>query len=282
MITAKIIADSLNADTGSRLTTFLVRFHRFILPEVLTHRVFSRNTSSSRAIPVAKKIALIAECLASPVSFGLAAKPMYSVEENDKGIYIKEFNDTFAPIDAWRLAAESAVEFATAFSNSDYHKQVVNRIIEPYTWTDMVISSTEWDNFFKLRISSDAQPEIQELAVKMKLALLESTPVELQEGEWHLPFVTDSERNEFSLNQQKQLSVVRCARVSYKTKLDEDYDYSKDLQLFTLLRDSGHFSPFEHVAELSHFDNEEYLTNFKGFVQYRSYVEEALNYENNN
>lgn len=272
MTTARIIKDSISQETGTRLTTMLVRFHRFILPEVNTHRVFSRNTSSSRAKSIESVIKQVLEDPAIPVSFGKNARTMFSTEENDALVYMSEFNDTFGPATAWVQAARKAAEVAEEFSKAGYHKQVVNRLLEPFVWTDMIISSTEWDNFFNLRTAPDAQPEIKLLAEKMKEALVNSTPNVLREGDWHLPFVSDED---YSLGVDvAKLSAVRCARVSYRTPKDDGYDVEKDLALFDTLHQGGHYSPLEHCAQVCNTKAHKELTsNFKDFAQLRRLVE---------
>ncbi len=271
MITAKIIKDSINPTTKSRLTTMLVRFHRFILPEVNTHRVFSRNVSSSRAQSIESRIRQVIEDPAIPVEFGANAKTMYATNLQDSIIELPDYLP-MEHVDAWRQVAYDAAKNAAAFHKSGYHKQIVNRILEPFVWTDMVVSSTEWDSFFKLRIAPDAQPEIRALAIAMKEALDASTPTVLYPSQWHLPFISDDEMIslDYSMDELKEMSVVRCARVSYRTPKDTGYDAEKDKALFKQLKEGGHLSPFEHVATPSFSSTK---GNFYGFAQFRQELE---------
>ena len=103
-----------------------------------------------------------------------------------------------------------------SFNEVGYHKQIVNRLTEPFQFIKVVVTATEWDNFFKLRLHEDAQPEIHELARCMLEAMEKSEPTYLEEDEWHLPYILDGERIQVPLEAQKRASVGRCARVSYQ------------------------------------------------------------------
>ena len=289
MITATVLADSLNEKTGDRLTTLSLRFHRFILPEFNTHRVFSRNAQSSRAIPVNKVIQTVIDDPAIPVHWGKNIPGMSANEELSAPVkleFVLPKGDSFDSVDlghlsskeAWLQARDAAVTVARAFSEAGYHKQIVNRLIEPFCWTTMVVSSTEWANFFEQRISDSAQPEIKELAIKIKEALDNSEPRALKLGEWHLPYILNEEKH-LPINVQKKISVARCARVSYKVfDTGVTSEVNKDVELHNRLRDELHLSPFEHVAELVNDENYFQRANFKGFIQYRSYIEEEMRF----
>jgi hypothetical protein len=160
------------------------------------------------------------------------------------------------------------------------HKQFVNRILEPFMWHTVVVSSTEWDNFMALRRHPDAQPEIRKVADLMDDAIALSEPRELGEEEWHLPFVLEEERI-LPFDILAKLAVARCARVSYETHDTGEIDHVKDIALHDSLRDSGHMSPFEHVARP--MTNEEYMENpwsgnFLGWHQYRKDMPYEDNY----
>jgi thymidylate synthase ThyX len=244
VIYARVIADSISP-TGSRLTTCEVRFHRFILPEVLTHRAFSRNTASNRAIPTSKLIQQVRENPAYPLEYGANQAGMQA------GVPFNASQTRTANI-VWRKASEDAADRAEALLAMGVHKQVVNRLLEPFLWTTQIISSTEagWTNFFDQRISPLAQPEIQDLAVCIQDAMGVSTPTKLGYGQWHTPYIRDDE--ECSLTAQgvcEKISAARCARVSYLTH-DGKRDVNKDLDLYQKLitADPPHWSPLEHVA----------------------------------
>lgn len=254
-ITATVIKDSLNVDYGSRLTTLAIRFPRCILPQVLTHRAFSRNTSSSRAIPTSK---LLNRDPWIPTKVGIN-KPGMSAEEYLEGATLDEFQDDIEYIYDW-------VNEEVKYIQDKYkvHKQTLNRYLEPWLMTTMLVSATEWDNFFALRLHHTTQPEMQELAQRIKEALDASTPKKMSAGEWHVPFEDNGDHRVLDI------AVGRCARVSYETH-DGIRDREKDIELCDKLKKEGHWSPFEHVA-CAHFA--EYGgANFRGWVQYRSIVE---------
>ena len=164
MIEAKIIADSINS-LGHRITTMQLKYPRFIHSEFLTHRVFSRNASSSRAIPVAKMIDQVWNDPAMPVHWGQNKSGMQAEQEIQHVMHAK---------DLWFQASKSAAELAQRMNEIGLHKQVVNRILEPFQWIHVVVTATEWDNFFELRNHPAAQPEIQELAQQMQAAMEQS------------------------------------------------------------------------------------------------------------
>lgn len=242
MIYAKVIADSISP-TGSRLTTVEAQHHRFILAEVNTHRAFSRNSASSRAIPTKKLIEQVRTNPAIPIEFG----------ENRPGMQafgpITRANEAQAQ---WLGAAECAVLYAENLASLNVHKQVVNRVLEPFMWHKVIITSTEagWNNFFEQRISPLAQPEIAALALKIRNEMSFSQATKLGYGAWHLPYVKGIERLYVDSDSDlRKVSAARCARVSYLTH-DGKRDIDKDLELYEKLvsADPPHWSPLEHVA----------------------------------
>lgn len=272
MTSAKIIADSWNGKT--RLTTVEAKFHRFILPEVLTHRVFSRNTSSSRAIPLKLQIERILEDPAYPIFWGKNQPGMSAYTQIDDVMLAEEL---------WIDSMNKAICIAAQLNEDcKLHKQLASRLIEPYMWTTMIISSTEWDNFFKLRHPGQdtinpqfpAQPEIQQLAIEIGKAMESSDPVFLKPGEWHLPYIDGDDRDNLSMNNQIKVSAGRCARVSYLTH-DGVRDAQKDLELADKLASNNHMSPLEHQARC--MGDDKFYANFRGFSQYRGFVERGLN-----
>jgi thymidylate synthase ThyX len=264
-IKATILADSISA-AGIRMLSLEIEYPRMILAELNTHRDKSRNSASSRAIPFNK---MLTQLTARPVRFGEANPGM-----QDKGVDFKaKVNYTDAdfgytvmnsldPENAWDAAKESAVRFSKAFFKAGYHKQVYNRLTEPFQMMKTVISGTEWGNFFWLRDDEFADPTIAELARCMREAKDASTPRLLQAGEWHLPYVStfvrfdgklvygdlvDGEVEEFSLEEAIKVSCARCAAVSYR---NEDYGLEKCLELYERLVGSNkkHASALEHCA----------------------------------
>lgn len=290
---AKIIEDSISAE-GKRLTTMQLTYPRFIHAEFMTHRVFSRNASSSRAIPVAKMIEQVRTNPAMPVHWG----------KNQPGMQAHEAftgKDAAACEKAWRVAASNAAGVAEAMNTFGLHKQVANRILEPFQWIHVIVTATEWENFFQLRVHPDAQPEIRVLAELMLMAMSTSTPKLLKEGEWHLPYITQDERNDsyFIAHPEKlcAISAARCARVSYLLHDGSVPDLKKDLALYDRLVGSVplHASPVEHQATPDKFveqysgntddqpDMAEYWDqpamhgNFVGWQQFRKTVELQFN-----
>lgn len=250
-ISATIVADSVSP-TGIRLTTFEFVFHRLILAEVNTHRMLSKNAASTRAVPIESVLNLISESPAMPIHWG----------ENQSGMSAKtELIGTrrSAAEGMWVAAARSAASFAKVLSDKigvNGHKQWVGRMIETYTMTKQVISGTSWENFFWLRYHPDAQPEFQELAKCAKQAMDLSTPVLLQSGEWHLPYIEVTDGQYFAsgelvdLDTAKTVSVSCCAQVSYR-RLDDTIEKAK--KIFSMLNigstvDPCHASPLEHIA----------------------------------
>ena len=240
MISAKVILDSIT-DEGVRITTLQLRFHRYILPEWNTHRVFSRNASSSRAIPFTKSLKNILNGIAYPVHWGQNMPGMQAKTEVKKKKLAKF---------VWKSAAYSAVAFAWTLNKLGLHKQVVNRLLEPFTYTDVIVTSTQWANFFELRNHSDADPSIHALASEIYRVYNESTPKKLSYGAWHLPYIRQEEIENINFTDEKliQMSVARCARVSYLTHDGKIPSIEKDLKLYNQLIVSRplHASPAEH------------------------------------
>lgn len=311
-ISAKIIADSIYA--GHRITTYELEYPRFIHAEFLTHRLFSRNAASSRAIPVKKQIELVKENPAMPIHWGMnepgmsaseecneyVATPFPWTDDNGREIWLV---DGLRRHEAWLEARDRAVEVAEAFANAGYHKQIVNRLIEPYAHIKVVLTSTEFDNFWWLRNHPDAQPEIHELARHMLIALAASTPVYLNPGDWHLPYYNDGywrmsnhDRVERELEEAIAVSASCCAQVSYR-RLDDSIEKALNIHKRLVESKPVHASPFEHQATpiaddpaslkwptgTTHVDHEGewWSANFRGWIQNRQLMDEhtCWNYE---
>ena len=260
---ARVLLDS-RAPSGARLTTLEVRYPRFIHSEMMTHRVFSRNAASSRAIPIKKMIAAVREEPALPIYWG----------RNQTGMSARE---TIAPEGEeraraeWQAALDDALRHAERLSATDIdlHKQLVNRLLEPFAWITVIITATEWSNFFTQRCHADAQPEIKHIAELMLAEYRASTPALVEMGHWHLPLIQADERA-LPDEQLCKLSVARCARVSYLTH-DGKRDRERDLELYERLLGggaNGHWSPFEHVATPAAGAGQ-VSANFIGWEQYR-------------
>ena len=259
-ISARVVADSINSK-GDRLTTLECRYPLFIHAQIMTHRAFSRNAASNRAIPVKKLIERTRKDMAIPTLFGANQPGMQAGEE------VSNFSRLLLS-GLWKLAGHTACNFAYLAQWLGLHKQHANRLMMPFQHIDVIISSTEWDNFFKLRLDSASQPEIQRLAQEIADELTVSTPVKLEEGEWHLPYIGIGDKD-LTLEDQKLVSAARCARVSYLNHDKTNPDRKKDLALAKSLAESGHWSPFEHVA----VEGETHTGNFKGWKQFRKILE---------
>lgn len=242
---ARVLCDSISPH-HVRLTTLEVTIPRLVLAEFNTHRMFSRNSASSRAIPVMNRIAAVIADPFIPESFGKNQKGMQAEEELD------ETNQELAR-DAWLIACGNAVKSASRLAGLDgvitggVHKQLANRVLEPFMWQTIIVSATEWENFFALRDNDQAQPEIRKPAQLMKQAMNDSVPVTLDYGQWHLPLIQPDEFGLYDIDTLIKVSIGRCARVSYLTH-DGRRDINADIELYDRLIKSGHMSPAEHVA----------------------------------
>ena len=299
-VSAKAIKDSISPD-GVRITTLELEYPRIIHSELMTHRVFSRNSASSRAIPVSKVIELVESNPAMPVHWG----------KNQAGMQAKEELDDLkkeAVRQLWLEAAKQAVSIAKVMADIGGHKQVVNRILEPFQHMKVVVTSTEWANWDWLRDHPDADPTIHALAKEMKRVRNESTPEELFYGEWHLPYVNSerskvyAERNYFdehgepiTLEQARMISASCCAQTSYR-KQDGSLEKAEDIFKKLVESEPCHASPVEHQAtpaersdtRLEMFEEgvthrcKDYWTwsgNFRGWIQFRQLLPNNAKYD---
>jgi thymidylate synthase ThyX len=292
---AKVLADS-RSPSGHRLTTLEATFPRFVLAEFNTHRVFSRNSASSRAIPIAKQLRRVLEDPYVPIEFGsnqpgMQAGPALTGEKRDaaEGEWLCARDDAVRRV--LRLVAdpeavgldddlqaalgrveEAIRERAQPPEWLNVHKQVANRLLEPFMWHTVIVTATEWDNFWNLRCHPDAQPEIRLIAERMRAATAASEPAELGWDEWHLPLVRPEDREQVaSIEDLIKISAGRCARVSYLTHAGKR-DLSADIELHDRLLESGHMSPLEHPAQplgAADLEESEWSGNFRGWRSYR-------------
>lgn len=308
-IEAKIIAHSKSSVTGKEIITWELTYPRFIHSEFMTHRLFSRNAASSRAIPVAKMLEMVRLTPAMPVRFGANQAGM-----QDKGVdhdamisgwdgdgiggKIGDFiPDCFTPKGAWTMAARTASMWAEVFAEAGYHKQVANRLIEPFQWMKTVMTATEDDNWFWLRDHNDADPTIHALASVMWEAKQASEPVVLTPNDWHMPYFGDGYwllDCGIPLEDALAISSSCCAQVSYR-KLDDSLEKAKDIFAKLIESKPCHASPTEHQATpmrkenwgsnlssfrqtwedgITHCDRAGNLWsgNFKGWVQHRQLI----------
>lgn len=315
MIKSEIIADSVNIK-DNRLTTYILEYPRFIHAEVMTHRMFSKNAASSRAIPIEKMIQQVIDNPAMPVFWGKNQSGMqaneelddikreeavlenidYDLEEfllgsidgPDKTYYsYKLTNREYAEI-LWLEARDKAISYVRQLEKLGLHKQISNRLLEPWFNIRIILSGTEFENFFALRAHKDAQPELQNLAYLMLEQYNNSKPKELKPGEWHIPFGDKIDKNRIIEYLEKvhgfadtgdiercymKIAVARCARVSYFNYEGKD-DYEADIKLCDRLFGNipRHLSPTEHIAKS--MDSSDYIGNFRGFKQYRKFFED--------
>ena len=261
MYEAKVIADSICA--GHRLTTMQLTHPRIVHSEFLTHAMFARNASSSRAIPFKKTVQRVLEDPFIPEYWGINESGMQASteltgEKREKAI------------SKWLEARDEAVRIATEMANADdlnVHKQIVNRLIEPWSWITVCVTGDAhaWSNYFALRCHPDAQPDIQTPAYLAQKAYFTSTPDIIEPGYWHTPYIRQEEFSEIAkwLGEQTgenapspslydvliQISTGRCARTSYLTQ-EGTRDFAEDIKLHDRLRYHKplHASPFEHVC----------------------------------
>jgi thymidylate synthase ThyX len=293
----RVLADSV-AHFLHRLTTFEVTFPRIILAEFNTHRMLSRNSASSRAIPIEKMLKMVQEDPYVPTHWGQNQKGMSATQE----LTAKEQDQARH---MWLDARDESVEQVMRLQKIGLHKQLTNRLLEPFLWHTVIVTATEWSNYFHLRHNASAHPEINRIAGMMLTEYQKSTPKDLGEGEWHLPLILPDElaqleqtlpaAREKVLEELVQISCARCGRVSYLTHTGER-DRREDLALYGRLLDPGHMSPFEHAArpmaqeELRYFKREDcawdekhqtwkwlgtysyFLGNFNGWVQHRKMI----------
>ena len=268
-IVARVVAHSKSAYSGKEIITFEYEAPKCILAEINTHRLFSRNAQSSRAVPVTKVIEQIRNNPVTPIYWGSNQAGMVAGEEIDDSVQLYDFDDwyNYGKEDGWKLTADKVADLMQAWETAGYHKQIVNRIGEAFTMIKGVITATEFDNFFHLRIHPAADPFIQELAKCMWEALQQSEAEVLYEGEWHTPYV-DQDRNgeileygfwresghdfdlEFhtvSLERAKQISAAACAQVSFR-KLDLSEETIDRVYSRLVDDETPHASCVEHQA----------------------------------
>lgn len=273
---ATVLADSISP-ANHRVTSMQVTMPRFILAEFNTHRVLSRNSASSRAIPVKDRIAQIRSEPFVPEAFGKNQRGMQASAVLDAE------KDTVAR-ERWLSAAADAVQHASALADIEVHKQHANRVIETYAWHTVVVTSTEWENWDALRVSKMAQPEMFKVAGMMREVRAASKPRLVDYVDWHLPYVENEDvgaylranktsgrsGTELMLDMAK-LSAGRCAAVSYERQSSTSA-MEKDVARADGLVSNGHMSPLEHalrpmnIHELEIFGKAEYVWNKAAFV----------------
>ena len=328
-ISAKIVADSISPQ-GDRLISVLCTFPRIILAEVNTHRMLSKNTSSSRAIPLKKMVEAIKNDPFIPIAWqkehtGMQGYEYFTEKINTENTDIGDLKY------AWLEARDYAVKQATWLNKVGVTKQLCNRLLEPFMWTTMLITGSKegWDNFFELRCGNydgfksrkeaakeflekgnintstwsdmdwrklnKGQAEIHMMALAEEIydAVNESTPKQLQAGEWHIPMISDSESLKLSTNDQIKLSVGRAANTSYTVVGDrKELTLEHAIKIHDKCKELNHSSVFEHCARaMSNAEYESFYkgqiglggesgwcNNFKGFIPYRYFIDNNLTF----
>lgn len=287
-ITAKIIKDSINPN-GVRLTTFELEYPRFILAEVNTHKMLSKNSASSRAIPFKKIMEKILAEPAMPVFWGANQAGMSASKELE-GVQLE------AAKASWLEAMKRAVEASIILDQLGLHKQILNRIAEPWQRMKTVMSGTEWANLSWLRNHDAAQPEFHELAWCIDEEFKNSEPEKIKPGQWHLPYVEhdadwaylDTNGSIIDVDTALKISASCCAQTSYR-KTDESVEKALDIYEKLVGMDRKHASPFEHQGTpirkhgafeqwdegITHVDRKgwKWSANFRDFIQFRKLID---------
>lgn len=278
MISAKVIAHSTYDihDGTKEIITFSVSCPKFLLAQLNTHRVFSRNAASSRAIPIATMIKVVENVPVIPVFWGKNKPGMQADEELSPDIQTEALK-------TWLEARDNAIQSAKKMIDLGVHKQIANRLLEPWMYAQVLVTSSEMDNFYALRNHPDAQPEIRSVAQAMLEAHRASIPVKLNPGQWHIPYVSEAERlaaeaegpmaNNEKLWTLLKRSAAKCARVSYLKHDGTTSTEEEDLKLFDRLMAGSpkHASPCEHQATPRQLARQ--VGNLSGWTQFRYFVE---------
>lgn len=268
---AKVILASRPTNGAPPIITMHWRYPRIIHSEVMTHRKKSKNARSSRAVPVATMLKEIRSDPFVPWHWGANQKGMQAAEECNELVEFHSINvgdptpDDYTREEAWLEARDRAVEIAEAYMNAGYHKQVANRLLEPFMWMDTLVTSTNWSNFLHLRDHGDAEPHFHDLAGLVRTAIVGVEYQELRPGQWHLPYIPHWERADIvkvitgkSWNEDwdeadnwamAKISAARCARISY-APFDGNPSIERELERYHGLVSSSriHASPLEHQA----------------------------------
>jgi thymidylate synthase ThyX len=264
----EILADSRSIETGHRLTTYLLhRFPKCLLAELNTHRLLSRNAASSRAIPIEK---MIERVQADPYL------PTWTLNKRGmQGTTADRLTSEEAELVALRLM-DTAINEVQKLIRLGVHKQNANRYLEPWMRVPVLVSGTEWENFFRLRCDAATHPDFRAIALEMQQAMADSTPKDLRPEEWHLVYFAAGERGR-SFEDRLKIATARAARISYTTHQGH-YDLDADLRLHDTLLAQAHLSPFEHCAVATSTRSPQFCRtrNYKGFYSYRAHLEDGI------
>lgn len=240
----KVLADSRHPN-GNRLTTLEVRYPRIIHSELLTHKRSSRNSASSRAIPIAKMLADVARDPFLPIHWGAAQSGMQAYDEVSPEVQEVAKQKILAHF-------QQALQLCRELTDLGLAKQVVNRYVEPWMWITVVVSGTtsSWANMFALRCHHMAEPHFQKIAKMARAAMMASQPKLLEYGQWHLPYFGFPGDEDIAAEDAPKVSAARCARISYLTQAGIR-DIAEDIKLYDRLvaQEPKHASALEHPAE---------------------------------
>ena len=252
---ATVIARTKNPMNSRVITTLELIYPRFIHSEFMTHRMFSRNASSSRAIPIHR---LIEEATVTPTHWMPNGKGMVNNAEITDATEVAKYEAY------WELARTDSISNALYLEELGLHKQIVNRLLEPFSFIKVVVTATDWDNFFKLRLADDAEPHMRDLAKAMKDAMDKVAPVV---GFIHAPYCEEGYKTPTH-------SAARCARVSYNKHDGTKPSSDDDIKLAGTLMEGHHMTPFEHFCYATSKDS--YHANLKGWYSHRYKIEHGV------
>lgn len=279
-ISAFVVEDSKVGN--NRLTSLVLKFPRTVLAEFNTHRVFSRNSASSRARSVKATIKEVIENPYIPLwtinkagMSGHWASPRVEAEATE--VYLAGRDAAVRTALALLVGSDRIEgfgrddkEIASRYSEVvDYyydhmysgtgaepdfglsvHKQVLNRVLEPYMFHEVIVTSSYFDNFLKLRDHNEADPAIWGVSHLLGEAIAHSEPTI---SEIHAPFSSNLEKT-LILGQPWPVarphlikSAMESAQISYNDK-SRAIKSTATAERGESLLTAGHLSPFEHVA----------------------------------
>lgn len=273
---AKVVADSIGP-SGARILSVLCVYPLMVHAEHLRHRSFGFSVASNRAIPTKLILRQVIDDPVVPVWFGKNQGGMSAREELSgwRQVLARSF---------WLFARWPAVIFAWLLLRVGLHKQIANRILSPWQWVTVLVTGTEWENFFALRCHPDAQPEMRKAAEMIREAIALSTPEQLQVGQWHLPMLRGWERvdglsefDQFHILPENRpfVSAARCARIS-SVRHEARKSYNDEIAMAKNLMKSGHMSPFEHQAQA--LPDARQCANLRGWLSFRSTIPNEDNF----
>ena len=266
-IRVEVVLKSINTLSGTKMMTLRCHYPRIIHAEVKTHSQLKTNSASSRAVPVRAMNESILNDVAMPVRFGANQGGMKDKGvEHDGRVYHPSHMVNFNGRNAWQVVADEAVGWSDALDEAGYHKQICNRLTEPFQWMDVVMSGSEWANFLWLRCDEDADPTLQVLADLCLQAYLHDSWDELGEGDWHLPFVqywrcpktnkqlwytydVNGDDIDLTLEEAQLVSMSVAAQASFR-KADATLEKALKIKDKLFGGRKVHASPSEHQAKV--------------------------------